>query len=109
MRATSLTLYPLVYSVNPETDSERLLTGHMKTTMMFRPIANPRRTRLAALKDAEPQAQAAQDTAAQNTEVAQDGEQAAQAGAGARPLPQQTANPRRTILSELPASGTPAE
>jgi hypothetical protein len=60
----------------------------MKTTMTFRSIANPRRTRLAALTDAEPL------VAEENTEVEQ---------AEERPMPQQTANPRRTVLSKLPA------
>ncbi|MCG7207018.1 hypothetical protein [Streptomyces arenae] len=59
----------------------------MKTTMMFRNIANPRRTTLAHLEDAE------------------------ELGTPALPehsldLPAQTANPRRTILMEIPA-GTP--
>lgn len=66
----------------------------MKTTMMFRPIANPRRTTLAHLKDAaELEVLAVQvptvDTAA---------------GAGEPALPQQTANPRRTVLNELPTA-----
>ncbi|MGG2458926.1 hypothetical protein ACO0M4_03685 [Streptomyces sp. RGM 3693] len=55
----------------------------MKTTMMFRNIANPRRTTLAHLKDAEdlgtPEVQ----------EHTVD-------------LPRQTANPRRTVLNDLP-------
>jgi hypothetical protein len=65
----------------------------MKTTMIFRPIANPRRTRLAALKDAEPQNQ--------TEPTAEAAEQAEQAQG--RPLPQRTANPRRTVLNEPPA------
>ncbi|MFF2810054.1 hypothetical protein ACFVT2_23380 [Streptomyces sp. NPDC058000] len=55
----------------------------MKTTTMFRNIANPRRTTLAHLKDAEdlgtPEVQ----------EHTVD-------------LPRQTANPRRTVLNDLP-------
>jgi hypothetical protein len=63
----------------------------MKTTMLFRPIANPRRTTLAHLKDA----------AELGVPVAQDTEVTAEA---AEPLPQQTANPRRTVLTELPSA-----
>ena len=60
----------------------------MKTTMLFRPIANPRRTNLMHLKDAEElQAPviAAEDIIGEA-------------------LPQQTANPRRTILMDLPTA-----
>lgn len=61
----------------------------MKTTMLMRPIANPRRTILARLADAEePTATPAAD----------------EAPAGPPPLPRQTANPRRTILDKLPNS-----
>jgi hypothetical protein len=66
----------------------------MKTTMLFRPIANPRRTTLAHLKDAaEPGVPAVADT------QVTDG---AGSGPAEQPLPQQTANPRRTVLTELP-------
>ncbi|CAG7608950.1 hypothetical protein [Actinacidiphila bryophytorum] len=59
----------------------------MKTTLMFRQmIANPRRTTLAHLKDA--------------TELG--AAPAAGAQTAARELPQTTANPRRTVLNELP-------
>ncbi|MEU7637181.1 MULTISPECIES: hypothetical protein [unclassified Streptomyces] len=55
----------------------------MKTTMMFRNIANPRRTTLAHLQDADdlgtPEVQ----------EHTVD-------------LPRHTANPRRTVLNEVP-------
>jgi hypothetical protein len=94
----------------------------MKTTMLFRPIANPRRTRLAALQDAQPQRQAEQDMQemrdmqdVQDMRVARAdrAERAAQGaepdGTPARPMPQQTANPRRTVLTELPTGSTPAE
>ncbi|WP_069171995.1 hypothetical protein [Streptomyces griseus] len=57
----------------------------MKTTMMFRAIANPRRTTLAHLKDAESL------RTPERPEHAVD-------------LPTQTANPRRTILMEAPAT-----
>ncbi|MFI8437581.1 hypothetical protein ACIGJO_28315 [Streptomyces sp. NPDC079020] len=57
----------------------------MKTTMMFRNIANPRRTTLAHLKDA-----GALRTP-ERPEHAVD-------------LPTQTANPRRTILMVAPAT-----
>ncbi|WP_269859055.1 hypothetical protein [Streptomyces sp. RPT161] len=61
----------------------------MKTTMLMRPIANPRRTTLAHLKDADElvPAPAAEETAVE-----------------ARDLPQQTANPRRTVLDTLPSA-----
>ncbi|MFG2627192.1 hypothetical protein [Streptomyces sp. NPDC048473] len=57
----------------------------MKTTMMFRNIANPRRTTLAHLKDAEE---------LQTPELQEH----------AVDLPTQTANPRRTILMEAPVT-----
>ncbi|MFF3291080.1 hypothetical protein [Streptomyces sp. NPDC003023] len=57
----------------------------MKTTMMFRNIANPRRTTLAHLQDAE------ELQTPEQPEHALD-------------LPTQTANPRRTILMDAPAS-----
>ncbi|MEV7727762.1 hypothetical protein ACIRP0_20575 [Streptomyces sp. NPDC101733] len=58
----------------------------MKTTMMFRNIANPRRTTLAHLKDAE-ELQAAPATPEHSVD-----------------LPGQTANPRRTILMDAPVA-----
>ncbi|KMS78826.1 MULTISPECIES: hypothetical protein [Streptomyces] len=62
----------------------------MKTTMMFRKIANPRRTTLAHLKDA--------------------GElQTPELPEHPVDLPAQTANPRRTVLVDVPAGvGAPA-
>jgi hypothetical protein len=65
----------------------------MKTTMLMRPIANPRRTILMHLKDDSPEAAEPQSASAALPEQPQ---------AQERPLPQQTANPRRTILTELP-------
>lgn len=59
----------------------------MKTTMLIRPIANPRRTTLAHLKDAEEPRTATE---------------AEEAPVQALPLPRRTANPRRTILDKLP-------
>ncbi|MFG2884462.1 hypothetical protein ACGFYV_19560 [Streptomyces sp. NPDC048297] len=56
----------------------------MKTTMMFRNIANPRRTTLAHLQDAD------------ELETPELPEHAVD-------LPAQTANPRRTILMDVPA------
>jgi hypothetical protein len=57
----------------------------MKTTMMFRNIANPRRTTLAHLKGAEElQGVAVPEHAVE--------------------LPNQTANPRRTILMKAPVA-----
>ncbi|MFQ6145597.1 hypothetical protein [Streptomyces sp. SID10815] len=62
----------------------------MKTTMMFRNIANPRRTTLAHLQDAE---------ALQIPELPEH----------SVTLPTQTANPRRTILMEAPVAASVAE
>ncbi|MFF4359763.1 hypothetical protein [Streptomyces sp. NPDC001604] len=62
----------------------------MKTTMMFRNIANPRRTTLAHLEDA-------------------DALQTPQQPEHPVDLPPQTANPRRTILVEAPATASVAE
>ncbi len=59
----------------------------MKTTMLTQPIANPRRTRLAALADADEPVEATRSEPAPQP-----------------PLPRQTANPRRTILDKLPTS-----
>ncbi|MEU6878224.1 hypothetical protein [Streptomyces sp. NPDC046712] len=62
----------------------------MKTTMLLRSTANPRRTTLAHLEDAE------------------------QLGRGVQPehaaeLPTQTANPRRTVLMTVPEAPQPAQ
>jgi hypothetical protein len=62
----------------------------VKTTMMFRNIANPRRTTLAHLEDADE----LQTPERQEHSV---------------DLPAQTANPRRTILMEAPVMATVAE
>lgn len=59
----------------------------MKTTTMFRTIANPRRTTLAHLDDAD------ELQAPQQPEHSVD-------------LPAQTANPKRTILQEIPVTAT---
>lgn len=56
----------------------------MKTTMMFRTIANPRRTTLAHLQD---------DVELQMPEQPEH----------TMDLPTQTANPRRTVLMDAPA------
>jgi|GEM_PF-2360394 hypothetical protein len=82
----------------------------MKTTLNSRQqLANPRRTTLAHLKDLSELAGVLSGGAA-----AERGEGAAAAAqvpeqAGARPLPQRTANPRRTVLNHLPKPHTPAE
>ncbi|HEY9369947.1 hypothetical protein [Streptomyces sp.] len=55
----------------------------MKTTMLLRPTANPRRTTLMHLADAEQLERGAQPEHAVE-------------------LPTQTANPRRTILMDAP-------
>ncbi|MGP4002031.1 hypothetical protein [Streptomyces sp. 8N706] len=60
----------------------------MKTTMMFRNIANPRRTTLAHLKDAE-------ELRTVDPAASEEQERAAE-------LPARTANPRRTILTDAP-------
>ncbi|MEU6810584.1 hypothetical protein ABZ920_16665 [Streptomyces sp. NPDC046831] len=62
----------------------------MKTTMMFRKIANPRRTTLAHLADADD---------LQTPELPEHSVS----------LPAQTANPRRTILMEAPVTTAVAE
>jgi hypothetical protein len=62
----------------------------VKTTMMFRTIANPQRTTLAHLADAEElQAPATPEHSVD--------------------LPTQTANPKRTVLMELPVQASVAE
>lgn len=67
----------------------RFLTT-VKTTMMFRTIANPRRTTLAHLEDAD---------ALQTPEQPEHSVS----------LPTQTANPRRTVLMEAPVAASVAE
>ncbi|MGW0790914.1 hypothetical protein ACWD04_22385 [Streptomyces sp. NPDC002911] len=59
----------------------------MKTTMTFRNIANPRRTTLVDLQDAQ---------ALQTPELREH----------TVDLPTQTANPRRTILMEAPVAAS---
>ncbi|MDG9719384.1 hypothetical protein [Streptomyces sp. DH24] len=56
----------------------------MKTTMMFHKIANPQRTTLAHLKGAD------------ELQTPEQPEHSVE-------LPAQTANPRRTVLDEIPA------
>ncbi|MPY62955.1 hypothetical protein [Streptomyces spongiae] len=60
----------------------------MKTTMMFQTIANPRRTTLVHLTDADELATPQQEHSVD--------------------LPSQTANPRRTILVEVPVPASVA-
>ncbi|MFJ6072988.1 hypothetical protein ACIQFU_19425 [Streptomyces sp. NPDC093065] len=62
----------------------------MKTTTMFHKIANPRRTTLAHLKDAD------------DLQTPEQPEHAVE-------LPTQTANPRRTVLMEAPVAASVAE
>ncbi|MFD9322227.1 hypothetical protein ACFWDQ_32045 [Streptomyces sp. NPDC060053] len=57
----------------------------MKTTTMFHKIANPRRTTLAHLKDAD------------ELQLPEQQEHSVE-------LPAQTANPKRTILMEMPVA-----
>jgi hypothetical protein len=63
----------------------------VKTTMMFRNIANPRRTTLAHLKDADELSTAPAEAPEHPVE-----------------LPTQTANPRRTVLMKAPQQDIPA-
>ncbi|MGW7489711.1 hypothetical protein [Streptomyces sp. NPDC054786] len=63
----------------------------MKTTMMFRNIANPRRTTLAHLNDADELGTEALETPDHTVD-----------------LPAQTANPRRTVLMDAPKEDVPA-
>ncbi|WAP58520.1 hypothetical protein [Streptomyces sp. S465] len=66
----------------------------MKTTMMFRSIANPRRTTLAHLKDVK-----------EIKEVVDAAELPAESEQRPEPrveLPSRTANPKRTVLTEVP-------
>ncbi|MCF3131579.1 hypothetical protein [Streptomyces olivochromogenes] len=62
----------------------------MKTTMMFRTIANPRRTTLAHLDGAD------------DLQTPEQPEHSVD-------LPAQTANPRRTILEEVPVTAAVAQ
>ncbi|MFG2515566.1 hypothetical protein [Streptomyces sp. NPDC048584] len=62
----------------------------MKTTTMFHKIANPRRTTLAHLEGAD-----APRTPVQLEHTVE--------------LPAQTANPKRTILMEIPVAATAAK
>ena len=79
---------------NPTTGAPRgartdRVRAEMKTTMMIRNIANPRRTTLAHLADAE------------ELQTPEQPEHTVE-------LPTQTANPRRTILMKAPASADAA-
>ncbi|MGY6024429.1 hypothetical protein [Streptomyces spinosirectus] len=62
----------------------------MKTTMMFHNIANPRRTTLAHLEGTE------------ELQIPQQPQHSVD-------LPTHTANPRRTVLEEVPAAAAVAE
>lgn len=81
----SLTLYMRAQSANRPPTDRRGSSTTVKTTMMFRNIANPRRTTLAHLEDAD---------ALQTPEQPEH----------SLDLPAQTANPRRTILMEIPVT-----
>ncbi|MFE2187507.1 hypothetical protein [Streptomyces sp. NPDC059455] len=71
----------------------------MKTTMMFHSIANPRRTTLAhvkdvqELKDAKGIAEEVEDTGAPEEQPEHRVD-----------LPNRTANPKRTVLTETPGN-----
>lgn len=84
-RMFSLTLYKMSHSANSEATGRTTV----KTTMMFRNIANPRRTTLAHLEDADE---------LQTPELPEHSVD----------LPAQTANPRRTVLMEIPVAAAVA-
>ncbi|WP_432069475.1 hypothetical protein [Streptomyces sp. AA1529] len=70
----------------------------MKSTATMRNIANPRRTTLAHLKDADPVGDAGTlDGSVGGPAEAPEAQEAAAA------LPERTANPRRTTLVDAPA------
>jgi hypothetical protein len=64
----------------------------VKTTMITRSVANPQRTTLAHLRDADELVPAVPAVPAEGAE----------SGEGAGNLPAQTANPRRTVLVDAP-------
>lgn len=66
----------------------------MKSTLTMRNIANPRRTTLSHLQDADEL----------TTEVVAAAQRAEEQADGSPALPAQTANPRRTVLVDAPAS-----
>jgi hypothetical protein len=80
----------------------------MKRTLMSRQsIANPRRTTLAHLKDASELTAALAGGSGEGDSGGEGGHGGGHGadttgGAAARPLPARTANPRRTVLTELP-------
>lgn len=87
--ASSLTLY------RAGTNDKQRGMDQVKTTMMFRSIANPRRTTLAHLKDVK-EIKDVVDAAELPAESEEE-----------RPeprveLPSRTANPKRTVLTEVP-------
>ncbi len=75
-----------MFTPRTETTSDPLGNEDVKTTMLIRTIANPRRTTLAHLDDAE---QVAPPPVG---------------GLGEAELPAQTANPQRTMLVDSPGA-----
>ncbi|MEU7317809.1 hypothetical protein [Streptomyces sp. NPDC007083] len=73
----------------------------MKSTATMRNIANPRRTTLAHLKDADPVGNADDAGTPGGSVSGLAGTSEAAEGAA---LPERTANPRRTTLVDAPAS-----
>ncbi|WNI18247.1 hypothetical protein [Actinacidiphila sp. ITFR-21] len=73
----------------------------MKSTLVFRQTANPRRTTLAHLPQANGPVGEDGAAPAGDTSVAPE-----EAAPEIRPLPKRTANPRRTVLTELPKART---
>ncbi|MBP8533115.1 hypothetical protein [Streptomyces sp. MK37H] len=71
----------------------------MKTTMMFRSIANPRRTTLAHVKDVQ-ELKDARDIAEEVENTGASEEQPEHRV----DLPHRTANPKRTVLTETPGN-----
>ncbi|ASQ97164.1 hypothetical protein [Streptomyces sp. 11-1-2] len=69
----------------------------MKTTMMFHSIANPRRTTLAHLEDVQELGDAQDIKDADDLSAAPEGQPEHRVD-----LPNRTANPKRTVLTEAP-------
>lgn len=76
----------------------------MPSTLSMRPIANPQRTTLAHLGDADELAAAVtpQAAAPDAQEAHQEAQETRSTQDGYEELPPRTANPRRTVLVDLP-------
>ncbi|WP_413103442.1 hypothetical protein [Streptomyces sp. Inha503] len=91
--ASSLTLY------TAGTNDKSEAYTPVKTTMMFRSMANPRRTTLAHVKDVQ-ELKDAKDIATDIEDTGAPEEQPEQRV----DLPNRTANPKRTVLTEAPGN-----